>query len=103
MSHYDERKQFLEQITILSRSELEEVFRILKRHNDVYSENTNGIFFDVASLRYDTFMSLQEFMNFCIKNRSEQEERTVEMNAIRDECITKKDIVPNSTGSLLLY
>ncbi len=75
----------------------------MKRHNDVYSENTNGIFFDIASLRADTFSSLQEFMSFCIKNRSDQDERTVEMNAIRDECITKKDIVPNSTGSLLLY
>jgi hypothetical protein len=103
MSNYDERKQFLEQMSILSRSELEEVFRILKRHNDVYSENTNGIFFDISSLRVDTFKSLQEFMSFCIKNRSDQEERTVEMNAIRDECITKKDIVPNSTGSLLMY
>ncbi len=75
----------------------------MKRHNDVYSENTNGIFFDVSALRSDTFESLREFMTFAIKNRSEQEERTVEMNAIRDECITKKDIIPNSTGSLLLY
>ena len=75
----------------------------MKRHNDVYSENTNGIFFDIAALRNDTFKSLQEFMTFAIKNRSEQDERTVEMNNIRQECITKKDIVPNSTGSLLLY
>lgn len=75
----------------------------MKRHNDVYSENTNGIFFDIAALRNDTFNSLREFMTFAIKNRSEQDERTVEMNAIRDECITKKDIQPNSTGSLLLY
>ena len=103
MSNYDERKLFLEQMTILSRPEMEEVFRILKRHNDVYSENTNGIFFDIAALRSDTFKSLQEFMGFCVKNRSEQEERTVEMNAIRDECITKKDIIPNNNGSLLMY
>ena len=101
MSNYDERKQFLEQMSILSRSELEEIFRILKRHNDVYSENTNGIFFDVSALRDDTFKSMQEFMSFAIKNRSEQDERTVEMNIIRNECITKKDIKPNYTGVLI--
>lgn len=82
---------------------MEEIFRILKRHNDVYSENTNGIFFDIAALRTDTFKSLQEFMAFAIKNRSEQDERTVEMNNIREECITKRDIQPNINGSLLMY
>ncbi len=82
---------------------MEEIFRILKRHNDVYSENTNGIFFDIAALRNDTFRSLQDFMSFAVKNRSEQDERTVEMNNIRNDCITKKDITPNPNGSLLMY
>ncbi len=93
---YDERKSFLEQLSILSRSELEEVFRIIRRNNDIYSENTNGIFFDVSSLKKDTFLKLNEFMNYCLQNRNEQDKRTHEMNAIRDECITSRDIIPNS-------
>jgi hypothetical protein len=97
MSTYDHRKQFLEQLGQLSRSELEEVFRIIKRHNDIFSENTNGIFFNVVELREDTFMRLNEFMNFCMKNREEQMARVEEMKSIRDECITNKDILPSET------
>ncbi len=95
---YEERKLFLEQLSILSRSELEEIFRIIRRSNDVYSENTNGIFFDVSALKKDTFIKLNDFMNYCLQNRTEQDKRTHEMNAIRDECITNRDIVPNSSS-----
>jgi hypothetical protein len=98
---YEERKIFLEQLTILSRSELEEIFRIIRRSNDIFSENTNGIFFDVIALKIDTFQKLQEFMSYCLQNRSEQDDRTKEMNAIRSECITTRDIIPNSTGMLI--
>ena len=96
---YDERKAFLEQLSILSRSELEEIFRIIRRANDIYSENTNGIFFDVSALKKETFIKLNQFMNYCIQNRSEQDQRTHEMNAIRDECITTRDIIPNSSNT----
>jgi hypothetical protein len=97
MSSYDHRKQFLEQLGVLSRAELEEIFRIIKRNNDIFSENTNGIFFNVADLREDTFIKLNDFMNFCMKNREEQMARVEEMKSIRDECITNKDIVPTET------
>ena len=100
MATYDDRRQFLEQLGILSRSEMEEVFRIIKRNNDIYSENTNGIFFNVAELRDQTFIQLNEFMRFCMKNREEQNARVEEMKSIRDECITNKDIVPNDTLSV---
>ena len=97
MSSYDHRKQFLEQLGQLSRAELEEIFRIIKRTNDIYSENTNGIFFNVAELREETFIKLNDFMNFCMKNREEQNARVEEMKSIRDECITNKDIVPTES------
>ena len=95
MATYETKKQFLEQLGGLSRSEQEEVFRIIKRNNDVFSENTNGIFFNVADLREDTFLRLNEFMQFCMKNREEQNARVEEMKSIRDECMTNKDIIPS--------
>lgn len=98
---YDERKQFLDNMNILSRAELEEVFRIIRRHNDMYSENTNGIFFDVSALRNDTFIKLKEFMNYCLENRNEQESRMSEMNTIRSECITNRDIHPQNSGFVI--
>ncbi len=87
---YEDRKRFLEQLSMLSRSELENIFRILKRHNDNFSENTNGIFFDVKELREDTFKAMNEFMEFCMSNREEQKHRVEVMKNIRAECITDK-------------
>ncbi len=89
---YEDRKNFLEQLSLLSRSEMENIFRILRRHNDNYSENTNGIFFDVKELRPDTFKAMNEFMKFCMSNREEQKHRVEEMKTIREECMTNKDI-----------
>ena len=94
---YDKRKLFLDQMGQLSRAELEEIFRIIKRHNDIYSENTNGIFFDVAALKDETFSNMYEFMEFCMKNRDEQNARVAEMKSIRDECITSRDIAPSTS------
>jgi hypothetical protein len=82
---YDERNIFLERLELLVKSEHEEVFRIIKRNEDNWSENSNGIIFDVATLKKDTFEKLKNFMEFCMKNRKEQEERQKEMEALRSE------------------
>ncbi len=82
---YEERKLFLEQIQILSRNEQEEIFRIIKRQNEIWSENSNGIFFDVASLNENTFRKLQSFIHFCMESRREQDERIRQMNELRAE------------------
>lgn len=97
LSHkeYEERKLFLEQLSILSRTEQEEVFRIIRRCNDAYSENKNGIFFNISILKQDTFNKLKEFMSYCIENRNEQDQRMNEMNSIRQEFVSKRDIIPD--------
>lgn len=82
---YEERKLFLEQLQVLSRNEQEEIFRIIKRQNEIWSENSNGIFFDVASLQESTFRRLKEFITFCLDNRQEQDERIRHLNELRAE------------------
>ncbi len=82
---YEERRLFLEQLQILSHNEHEEIFRIIKRQNEIWSENSNGIFFDVASLQDNTFRRLQKFIHFCLENRREQDERIRQMNELRAE------------------
>ena len=92
---YEDRKLFLEQLSILSRAEQEEIFRIIRRYNDAFSENKNGIFFNVSILKQDTFNKLKEFMGYCVENRNEQDQRMNEMNSIRNECVSKRDIIPD--------
>jgi Bromodomain extra-terminal - transcription regulation len=74
--NYEQRKEFCKELTSLSRPELEEVYRILRREGGEFSENSNGIFFDVASLPAHIFDALWKFLQFCKSNAKDLEERS---------------------------
>ena len=76
MDDYEQRKEFCKEMSLLSRPELEELYRILRREGGVFSENSNGIFFDVASLPAPVFEALWKFLNFCKSNAKDLEERS---------------------------
>ena len=83
MSHndiedYEHRKVFLEDLNTLNKVEQEEIFRILKKNSSAFSENSNGIFFDVSRVDTNTFSQLLTFIEFCKKNRKEFESREQE-------------------------
>ena len=73
---YDRRKEFCKDIESLSRSEIEELYRILRREGGEYSENSNGIFFVVAALPVNVFEALWKFIEFCKTNAKTLEERS---------------------------
>jgi hypothetical protein len=76
MDDYEKRKEFCKEILTLSRPELEELYRILRREGGDYSENSNGIFFDVASLPNQVFEALWKFLQFCKSNATDLEQRS---------------------------
>lgn len=82
---YDIRKQFLEDLKTLSKAEYEELFRIVKRNNIEYSENSNGIFFDLAPISTEVFEKFSSFMTLSCQQRKDEEVRTNEMNTLRSE------------------
>ena len=75
---YEERKAFLEELKRLVKSEQEAIFRLLKTEKADYSENSNGIFFDVSKLSTPLFKKMKEYMEFCRKNRDEFTQREEE-------------------------
>lgn len=75
---YEERKQFLEDIKHLVKSEQEAIYRIIKTEKGDFTENSNGIFFDVSKLSLPLFRKLKEYMEFCRKNRDEFTQREEE-------------------------
>ena len=77
---YDKRKKFLEDLKCLTISEYIEVARILQRHKFAYSENTNGIFFNVASLPQEVFDDLEKYMEFTQLNKKMMNDRDNLMN-----------------------
>ena len=81
---FEERKVLFEEVKRFSRSEQEELFRILKRADEPVSENRNGIFFDMMSLTVSTIAAIQEFVVLSKENRVTFENREKTMNDLRE-------------------
>jgi choline kinase len=82
---YEKRKILFENLKMLVTSEYEEIFRILKRNNESYTENSNGIFFDVMTIKNETYTDMQNFMDFCLKTRQNDVDRQKELEGYRGE------------------
>lgn len=82
---YEKRKVLFENLKMLVTSEYEEIFRILKRNNESYTENSNGIFFDVMTIKNETFTDMEKFMDFCLKTRQSEQVRQKELDEARGE------------------
>jgi hypothetical protein len=84
---YEQRKIFSEEVKLLTKNEMEEIYRILKAAAAEYSENSNGVFFDVSKLPAEIFGELQKFMVFCKKNRDEFTAREEEYRKAQDALV----------------
>jgi hypothetical protein len=81
---YEKRKLFLTTLKILTKTEQEELYRMLKGSEADYSENSNGVFFDVCKLPAHIFERMYQYVDFCKRNveaAKEREEQTREMQA----------------------
>ena len=84
-SDYELRKQMLEELKQLSKDEYKEVFRIIKQHNVEFTENSNGIFFDLNLVSEDAFVDLAKIMKLCKEQRANEQSRKTEMDTLRME------------------
>lgn len=81
---YELRRKFLEDLKILSKTEHENMFKILKEDVNDFSENSNGIFFDVSKIGNAVFAKLQAYMDFCMQVRKEQASRDEDERKAQD-------------------
>jgi hypothetical protein len=91
MSSYDERKKIFDTMKLLVKPEQEEIFRIIRKTKENYTENSNGIFFDLSLISEDTFEQIKEYLRFCLKTREEHEDRLKELETIRIQNETYSD------------
>ena len=80
---YEERKKVFELMKLLVKPEQEEIFRIIRKEKESYTENSNGIFFDLSLISDDTYTQIKSYLNFCIKTRQDDAERLKELETIR--------------------
>ena len=68
----------LERLKILNKDEMRHIYSILQTTNAEFSENSNGIFFDVCKLPADAVKQITEYLAFCVKVREEFAQREEE-------------------------
>jgi hypothetical protein len=83
MEDKSDRKSLFDNIKILDTPEQEEIFRIIRKTKESYTENSNGIFFDLSSISDETFNLIKEYINFCLKTRHDHDLRLKELETIR--------------------
>lgn len=79
---YERRRNFLEGIKHLTKAEHIEIVRILQKYKAVYSENSNGVFFNVASLEQSAFDALELFLKFTQSNRKNLADREIFLSTL---------------------
>jgi hypothetical protein len=82
-SSYEQRKLLFDNLKILTKPEYEEVFKIIYKNKESYTENSNGIFFDLLNIAEDTVYQLKNYIEFCLKTRMDEEFRLKELETIR--------------------
>jgi len=80
---YERRRLFLDSFKKLHNAEYIDIVKILRREEVDFSENSNGIFFDVAKLSQTTFNALEKYMDFVHTNRKELAERETLINTLQ--------------------
>ena len=86
---YERRKRFLDGIRSLTKAEHIEIIRILKKYEAEYSENTNGVFFNVCTLEQPVFDALELFLSFTQKNRQNLEDREMYLSTLSTGLVIK--------------
>jgi hypothetical protein len=72
---YDLRKKLAEELKVLSKDQYEEVYRIIKRAGAPYSENSNGIFFDLNVVADEVIDQLAHFIQLVRLQEAEEKRR----------------------------
>lgn len=76
------RKVLFEKINGMTRTEHEEIFKIIKDNNKnmTFSKNKNGIFFNLSTLYEKTIDEINKFVNYCISHKQELDEYDKKIN-----------------------
>ena len=74
------RKNLFEKINSLSSTEHEEILKIIKLKNVNFSQNKNGVFFNLSVLDDEVIEYIEDFVNFCLSNNKDLDEYDKKIN-----------------------
>lgn len=68
-----QKKILFEKINSLCKTEHEEIYKIIREHDKTvsFSQNRNGVFFNLSDIQEELYIKLEHFVEFCITNKTE--------------------------------
>jgi hypothetical protein len=87
----DKRVFFIDNLCKLVNSEYEQLFRILKINGGEWSENCNGIFFDVNRMSDELFEKIYSFLEYCLNQREDDARRIESMNELKKDILKSEE------------
>lgn len=82
------KKQLMTKISNLGPTEHFEIYKILQQNGVAYSENKNGVFFNLSAMPEALLKEIEAFVSYCYENISELEE----YNKMLNECKFRNNI-----------
>lgn len=68
----------------LQKEEYIEIFKIIKKHNEKFTQNNNGVFITLNKLSQTTMTEIINFIDFCIDNHQRLEKDNNQRNAVME-------------------
>jgi hypothetical protein len=80
-----DKKRLCERINTLSKTEHDEIFKIIHTSSYPYTQNNNGVFMDFSHITIEDYQSINSFVDFCFDNKTSLDEYDKRLN----ECKTQ--------------
>lgn len=64
-------KRVVNAIRDLSQTEIDELFKLLHKDQCMYTQNNNGIFFNLSWISEETMVKIEQFIEFCHQSTKE--------------------------------
>lgn len=65
-----EKKLLYDKINLLSKTEHEEIYKIINLESTIrFSRNRNGVFFNLSEINEELYEKLDNFVDFCLTNK----------------------------------
>jgi hypothetical protein len=94
----NEKKEIINKIKTFSKIEHIEIFKIIKDNGVKYTENSNGIFINFVNIENNVIKLLDNFINFCSKNKDALVEKEIIINQNKN-IIENKYVSSSSSNS----
>ena len=79
-----EKKQLIKDISKLNKIEHIEIFKIFKKDNIKYTENSNGIFINIKKIPDNTIYKIIKFLKFCNNNNEKLNNYNIKRQVIKN-------------------